>query len=127
FDEPGASGRQAPDARVGDVCKPDALDDVVDELRRVRAAGLADVDRDPDVLPHRQQREQLEALEGARHSHARPARRPNSREVGTVDEDLAAARRQEPGDDVEQGRLARAVGPDEPGDEAGCGGEAYTV
>ena len=56
--------------------EPDALDDRLDDLGGVvlvARPALADVGRDPDVLAHAQEAEQLEALERAARARAGPA------------------------------------------------------
>ena len=71
-----------------------------------------------DVLAGGEGAEQLEALEGAGQAEPRPAVGLHPGDVGVEQVHGAPVRRLQPADDVEQGRLARPVRPDQPGDRA---------
>ena len=85
------------------------------EIERVAALALQ---RDAHVLEHGQMRKHRGDLERAHESHARDRRRPRAGDLAAVEEDLAARRRQEMRQQVEAGRLAGAVGPDQRVDRA---------
>src|SRR5439155_13792335 len=75
-------------------------------------AALA-LQRDADVLQGREIGKDRADLEGAHQSHARDVRGSSGRDVASLVVDGAVRRRQEPGQQVEAGRLARAVGADQ--------------
>ena len=54
------------------------------------------------------------ALEGARHAQPPPSRHRKRGDVASIDEDPAARRFAPPGNGVHQGRLAGAIGTDDP-------------
>jgi hypothetical protein len=85
----------------------------VDGAEGVPRAALARRRRQSQVLQHRQAREEIRALEGARDPAARDVVRGQPGERSAVEHDAARARRQVAGDEVEDRRLAGAVGPDE--------------
>ena len=55
----------------------------------------------------------ISELEGPANPAIRPLRRAQARDVGAVEDDRAAARAQLAGDEIEIGRLAGAVGPND--------------
>src|SRR5690349_25126760 len=69
--------------------------------------------RDADVLEDRQVREHRGNLERANEPEPRDRRRTRPGDLAAVEEDLAARRRQEMREQVEAGRLAGAVRPDQ--------------
>jgi hypothetical protein len=77
------------------------------------AAGRAKVRADGDVLPHRLLRERLDDLEGAGHAQQRVAVRRVAGDVCAGEAHRPFVRPQEAGHQREQGRLARAIGPDQ--------------
>ena len=87
---------------------------------------------DHDVLGHGEIGEGLELLEGARDAAAGDAVGPQAGDLAAVEEDAAGVGRLEAGDQVEQRRLAGAVGADDAEDlalvdiegDVGVGGEA---
>ena len=101
--------------------------------RRARPARGARRRRDPDrpsghgdgcemsaatrtLLVHGQEREQLEALEGAGQADASPLVRRTTGDVCARDADLSGRRAEQTADDVEQRGLPGAVRTDQPGD-----------
>ena len=84
-------------------------------LRRLRVAAPAPAQLGPDedVLARRQRPEQLEALERAGDAGLRPLVGPQPGDVVAAEPDPPRRGGLEPGDHVERGRLAGAVGPDE--------------
>ena len=75
LDQAGPAGREAVDPVLGDVGQAEPFDELVGHLVRVRlldvalgrpgGPGAADLGPGEDVLPHGQEREDLEALERA--------------------------------------------------------------
>ena len=82
---------------------------------------------DQDVVDHRQVLKEPDVLEGAR--HARPVDLDGAHPLGVpaVDEDLAAGGLVDLGQQVEDGRLARAVRADEAADLGAADGEVEVV
>src|SRR6185437_5461394 len=74
--------------------------------------------RDAHVLAHREMREDSRDLEGADDAEPRHRRRPLARDVAALVEDAPGGRPQELGQEIEDGRLAGAVGADERMDRA---------
>src|SRR6266404_764638 len=68
---------------------------------------------DAHIFQNRQVRKSSRYLKGANHAHARDSRRPRARDLAAVVEDLAASGREESREQVEAGRLARTVRPDQ--------------
>ena len=77
------------------------------------------------VLPGCQRVEQLHLLEGAAQSVPGPGGRVEARHVRAVQPQCPAGRPDQAGSRVEQRGLARAIGPDQPGDPADRGGQAH--
>ena len=78
-----------------------------------------DLDRDAQIFPHRQFGKDLGDLEGPRHAAPDAARRQQMRDVLAVENDAARCRREEAGDQIEEGRLAGAVRADDGAQLAG--------
>ena len=74
---------------------------------------LVPLERDAHVLAHRQVREHRRDLERPRQAHASDCRRGGTGDVLAVEPDAARGGRQKVGEQVETGRLARTVGPDQ--------------
>jgi hypothetical protein len=96
------------------VAQPHHVEDL-ERLRRSRVPAAA-VSADEDVLEHRHRAEELEVLERARDALAHDLERGLLQERSAVEEHVARVRPVQPRDDVEGGRLARAVRADEPRD-----------
>ena len=75
--------------------------------------------RHPHVVEGAEGVERLQLLEGAGNAHLRPLRHAGPGDVFAVELHRAAGGGQKAGDDVEQGGLARAVGTDQTGNQAG--------
>ena len=71
---------------------------------------------DEHVVEDGHRRKELNVLERARDAPAHDPVRGRAEEALAVEDDLAGIGPVEPGDDVESGRLPRAVGADQPGD-----------
>src|SRR5215208_3156178 len=82
---------------------------------------------DGNVLPHRQAGKWLHDLEGAGDAAPGEAVRRRACDVLAGIDDAAVARRQEAGDDREQGGLAGSVRTDQRGDASGESGERSLV
>jgi hypothetical protein len=67
---------------------------------------------DHEVLEHGQVREEADVLEGASYAALRYLMRPQSGDLFAGEANTAATGWNYAGDDVEQGRFARAIGPD---------------
>src|SRR2546421_43587 len=89
------------------------------ERRRLHPRVMAD----HDVLEGGHVLEQPDVLEGARDPEPRDAVRGAARDVGACEEDASGRRLVQPGDDVEEGRLAGAVRADEADDRSLGDGE----
>jgi hypothetical protein len=88
--------------------------------RAPRAAPLlARLHGQAHVLAHGEMREQLRELERAPEPAPRAVRRRHGGDVLASQQHAALAGLQLPGDEVEIGRLARAVGPDDGSERAG--------
>jgi hypothetical protein len=96
-------------------------------LPEVVARAQAPLQRHAHVLQHGHVREHRGDLEGADHAAARDVRRLLARDVVLVEEDRARGRRQEFREQVEEGRLPRAVGADERVDGAPAHLHAHLV
>src|SRR6516164_207083 len=94
------------------------------EVERVAALALQG---DSHVLEHAQVRKYGGDLKRADEAHARDRRRPRSRDVLAVENDVAARRREEVREQVEAGRLAGAVGPDQRVDRAAPNRETHVI
>ena len=81
----------------------------------------------PHVLEHREVREDARDLHRPRDARPGPPRRRPPRHVRALPPDLAAARRKQPGEQVDAGRLAGAVGADECPELAGADREVDPV
>ncbi len=68
---------------------------------------------DTDILAHRKMGEDRGDLERAGEPHARNRRWRTAGDIAAVEADLATRRREEMGEQIETGRLARAIGPDQ--------------
>src|SRR5690242_12641727 len=68
------------------------------------------------VLEHRELGKNVGALERTPHAHAADAVRRHASDIAAVEENLAGGRLQMAGDEIEQGRLAGAVRPDDRSD-----------
>src|SRR3546814_10654862 len=104
-------------AHSGELGEAEPRDGLVGYL--VGSVSAGDVARQPNVLADGEQPEQLEALEGASQALASTLERRQRRDVAPADGDGASAGGLQAADDVEERRLAGAVGADEPGDDAG--------
>src|SRR5271154_1426962 len=82
---------------------------------------------DGDVLPYGETGKWLHDLEGPRDAAAGEPVRRLTGDICAVIENPAVVRRQRPGDDREQGRLAGAVWPNQSGNAAGGGAEGRLV
>ena len=100
-----------------------------DAEARERAPGAphAPVDHERHVLAGGELGKDLRDLEGADHAEAEDGRRRGSRHVAPGEDDAARGRRQRPGDEVEEGGLARAVRADDRAHLAPRDGEADAV
>ena len=126
LEQPGLPGGQRVGRLLGQVRESDLRQGVVSHRRGVRTIARptpTDLGRGEDVLADRQGAEDLEALEGAGDPEAGPLVRLDPGHVGPVEEDAPGVDGLQPGDGVEAGRLAGAVGPDEAGDHARIDGE----
>ena len=130
LDQAGPAGGQAVDPVLGHVAQPEALDELVGHLLRRAVVGPrprpgptgpgpTDLGSRQDVLPHRQQGEDLEALEGAGQAPAGPLVGRQLGDVLTVEHHRAPGHRLQPAQGVEHRGLARPVGADQAGDAAG--------
>ena len=92
---------------------------------RVAARGAGGADRrDLDVLPHGEVFEQPDHLKGTRHAGAGNAIGLPGGDVRRADRDLTAGDAEQPGDHVDQRRLARSVRADQAEDLATGEGNA---
>ena len=89
------------------------------EHRRGEIRGLPAVEGDLDVVEHRHVAEEADVLKSPRDPAARDPAGTLPRDVGVVEADGAGGGRVDAGDDVEHGRLPRAVRADEPVQLAG--------
>ena len=120
-ERPAVTMRQVLGVLVGEFAQAHELDDLVHGHRpRCLAATHAPVAQaavsaraHQDVLKHRHFHEQLGLLEGTHQAVPRDAVQGPARDVGAVVDDAPGARRQDAADDVEEGGLAGAVGPDQ--------------
>src|SRR5205807_3708875 len=80
-----------------------------------------------EVLEHRQPRKAAGDLQGADEPGLGDAIGAPAGDVAAVEHDAAALRRDQPGDAVEQRRLAGAVGTDEAGDRSRLHDEVHAV
>ena len=85
------------------------------------------LDRETHVLHHREAGKQIGQLKRAADAGAGARRRGQARDVAAVEQDLAGARGELSGDQVEVGRLAGAVRPDDRGQFAGAEGAAHRI
>ncbi len=81
----------------------------------------------PQVLQHREPREEVGALEGAPHPAAGQRVRRQPRDGRAVEEDGARRRRQLTRDDVEERGLPRPIGPDDGAPLAGRHRQGHAV
>src|SRR6266850_2448467 len=91
-----------------------------------RAAALA-LQRDAYVLEHREMREYRRDLERADETEARDVGRPRAGDVPPVESDAPACRREEVRQQIEAGRLAGAVGPDQRVNGAAADAELHVL
>ena len=108
---------------LGERRQPDRLDQLQRALVQLvehalgapEEEGIAQLalKRDAHVLTHRQVREHRRDLERPHQAHASDCRRGGTGDVLAVELDAARGGRQKLGEQVETGRLARAVGPDQ--------------
>jgi hypothetical protein len=82
---------------------------------------------DLDVLKHGEVPEQLHQLEGAHQPARSDVFRRNAGQLLVLEEDAACGGVEEPGDHIEQRRLAGAVGADDGGDTLRGNLEAHVV
>ena len=92
---------------------PGQMQGVADEI-----AAASRVPADPHVVEHRLARKQRQVLEGAGDADLGDAMRRPAEQRAAFEPDVAAGRRVEPAQAVEEGRLAGAVGSDQPEDLA---------
>src|SRR5262249_17429506 len=97
----------------------------VAQHRAEHARARAHVPPDHDVLQRREVREQADVLEGARDAARSDAVRLEPGELVSVERERAAVGRVEAGEQVEPGRLAGPVRPDQPEDLAARDREAH--
>ena len=122
LDEPGRAGGERVDLPVGDRADPDLFEQLVGDGAGVVLLGgpaPAHLERDEHVLARGEAAERLEPLERARDAEPGPRVALGARHVAPVEADAPARRLLQPGDDVEERRLARAVRTDQPGDLPG--------
>ena len=121
-------------ARLGR--KPEPLQQFIDAGLRLRLArtgrhaianGIEHLRRQPQVFGHRQFEEQIGDLERAREPGCQHAVGRLRGAIHALDQHLAVARTQCPGDQVEQRRFAGAVRPDHGGDAIARDDEADVV
>ena len=126
LDEARQAGGHGVDPLGGRLGDADPLEDLLGDLLRVRPVlgpTTADLGGNEHVLPRRQRAEHLEALERSGQPQAGALVGLAPGDVFAVDQHLARRRLLQAGDDVEQRRLAGAVGADEAGDPTWIGGE----
>ncbi len=132
LDAAGGPQREHRRADVGDAAQVEQVEQVIDAgalrvglpVERARgdevapepAALVAHAVAEHDVLAHGEAHEQLELLERAGETEARPLRRRRAGDLLAAEEDVALLRAQQPGEHVEQRGLAGAVGADEADD-----------
>ena len=120
LDEARRTGREPVDAVFGHCLQSDPLENLVGDHGRgplpIVRPSASHLRRHEDVLPRGQAPERLEPLERAADPEPGPLMGLAARDVATVELDPARVRPEQPGDDVEQRRLARPVGADQPGD-----------
>ena len=88
---------------------PEAREELEHALPRPRPLAAATGLAEREVLAHGQRREHAPALRDERDAGARQHVRAPAGQVAAVDADAAAARAQQPGDRVDERRLADAV------------------
>ncbi len=120
---------------VEEIRQPELRDDLVHECARPLPAGANQVGQvvprclgvrgGEQVLPDGHVREQFDGLERPGEPSPGPADRGPSDDRLLVEQDLARGGLGEAGDDVEQCRLARAVGADEAQDLAGLDAQTH--
>src|SRR5262249_49389082 len=110
------------DRLIPSRAEPEVVDRVVD-----RVLSLPRVRADLHVLEHRERAEKLDVLERAGDTARHDGARTRPQQACTVEPNVAAVRRVQPGDDVERGRLPGAVGADQADDLPGADLEGDAV
>ena len=108
--------RAARETRVAPVGQPDLGEKRAGPRPRGVTRPAVQLEREAEVLLHRERRNQIEELEDEPHvmpAEQRAPRLGRPREREPVDDDLAGGRHVDPADQVEQRGLARAAPPDQ--------------
>ena len=113
--EPLAPGRaEALGRRIGDGAEADVIDHLARLVAGGGGAGIAQEGADHHVVQHRHGLERQRHLEGAGDAEARALLRRQAGDVPALEMHGAGGRTEIAGQAVEEGRLAGAVGPDQP-------------
>ncbi len=97
--------------KIGDACADHGIEVARDPWPQPITS--RNLDGDAQIFPHCQLGKDLGDLKGTRNPTPDAPRRQQIRDVLFVEQDTAGGRGQESADQIEEGRLPRAIGPDD--------------